>query len=274
MTFQTTEQRQSVLLNGAGDSVSFDSDGDIVGNPILSGLDFAISAKFDQVAKQVSGLAGTTSPPTTAISFSQDIEESTLYQHQAVAGVAPFANSIAVGNSSITPTFVRVNYSSADIGDQTVWEKKLYIAPLPEDAVQVWDIVNQEWVSVNFGTNPNAIPTCCQHCGMRFFNGWFDEFRVPKFGGVKYVSLYDWGSTEEDAVQLQVSRDIEREISRERYVYLQKHVLATIENHDFAVEFKTEKSAGITGASDGIVIRVKVKSVACWGFEMLDPETS
>ncbi|MFH0814299.1 MAG: hypothetical protein V2A69_15900 [Pseudomonadota bacterium] len=242
MNWNTGTQKNTILLNDAG-ADQYD--------PILSGLPFTVSVRFNGAIQGLSGLVG-----STPISFTVDPTDSLLYVHNAVAGVAPFTT----GEKT-----VRITFTSTVTGKETVWEKTVYIAALPTDAIQVFDVLTQTWRSVNFGTTPGTIPRCGQMCPVRFFNSWYDEFRMTHFGGASLVSVYDYDTTEAETDEQYVRRDIEKDITRTSFIYLERHMAAVEETHDINVTFKTEVN------SPGVTVRIKVTSLCCIGFEVKDP---
>lgn len=252
MTWNTSVDKQTIFLGRAGNDEY---------NPLLSGLPLDVQVEFSQNVHSVSGLVGAESPPTTPIAFTQDPSDLRVFRHSAVAGVAPFDTGDAF-------TFLRILFTSQLTGDVTYWDKKFYIAALPSDAVQVYD-VDAGWLNVNYDTLPGVVPNCAQQCPVRFMQSWYDEFRVLGYGGAERVSVYDYGSAETDTINREVRRDTDERIEPYSYVYLAKHVVNTVEQHDFTVKFKS-----VDGVADGVEVRVRVNSLPCWGFEIRDPITS
>jgi len=249
MSWNTNTIKQVFLYNDAGESQY---------NPVLFGLPFVLNVEFSENVYGVSGLVGSVSPPTTAFSFTQDPTNSRLWTHDGVAGTAPF-------NVIDALSYIRILFTSALTGDQTIWEKKLYIASLPIDAIQVYDSVSG-WTSVNYGISPAIITLCAQMCPIRLFNTWFDEFRLKGYGGVDRLSVYDYGTNEGDTDISDVARDENAVISQVKYIYLKKHEVSQVENHDITIKFKAS-NVGIAG----VEVRIKVQSLSCWGFEIKDP---
>lgn len=252
MTYNSAVAKQSIFLGDAGEDQY---------NPILEGLPFEVRVEFSEDVHFVSGLVGANSPPATTFSLTQDETNSRIFTYSAIAGTAPFDTIDAT-------TYLRFLFTSELTGDQTIWEKSLYIASIPTNAIQVYDNTNG-WTSVNFANSPSDIPSCAQMCPIRFFNTWYNEFRKKSYGGAKYVSVYDYGTDEGDAEREYVLRQEDNEIAMQKYIYLEKHVVGTVENHDIAVKFKVN-----SGDTTGVEVRIKVKSLSCWGFEIKDPVTS
>lgn len=244
MTWNTAVAKQSLFLDKAGE------DGH---NPILTGLPFVVAVRFSEEVYGVSGYVGSLSPPTTPVTFVQDITNTRLFTISGVAGTAPF-------NTVGAFTYIRIMFTSALTGDTTIWEKKLYIAAIPSDVVEVY---NGAWAA-------GALQVCPQMLPIRFMNSWYDAFRIKGFGGAKYVSMFDYGTAETDSDNDQVLRVTDERIDRVHYVYLAKHYVNMQETHDFTVRFKTEQGA----VSNFVDVRVRVTSRACWGFAIKDPETS
>lgn len=245
--------RQTILLNGAGDSQY---------NPILSGLPIRLRIEFSENVFAVSGLVGSTSPPSTTVSFTQDSENSRVWTCEGIAGEAPFDTVDAV-------SYLRVVFTSAATGAKTYWDKRFYIASLPSDAIQVYSQSNG-WTSVNYDTMPTVIPLCAQMCPIRVLSAYFDDFAIKHYCGALYSSIFDYGTAEGDLDRLSVKRDEDRRVCTLQYIYLEKHQVGQVENHDIKIKLKTE-----TGQDKaGVEIRVKLQSLSCWGFEIKDPVTS
>ena len=239
----------SIISNKAGTSAN---------NPVVYGLPVTFCASFRENIKGISAYVGSTTPPQTVISLTQDTEDTRLYKYTGVAGTTPL-------NS--TKIYFRTIQISARSRDFAIVEKQMFLSPLPTDAIQVYDVVQESWVSANYDTMPEIIPVCAQMCGIRFFNSWYDEYRRPGFGGAATVSVYDYGSLESGTSRQYVQRKIDQEIEKFHYVYLEKHQQETIEDHDFVVTFKSP------GTTTGVSVRVKVQTVSCLGFEIQDPQT-
>ncbi len=253
MTWNTAVEKQTIFLSSAGEDQY---------NPILEGLPFKIQVEFSENVHEVSGLVGATSPPTTSISFTQDESNPRIFTSTGITGIAPYSTVDAL-------TYINILFTSEITGDKTIWDKKLYIASLPSNLIQVYS-QSSGWVSVNFGTTLGTIPSCAQMCPVRFAPTWFNEFRKKGYGGAGYVSIYDYGTSEGDEEREEVKRNEDAVVSKVQYLYLQKHVVGTVEQHDIAVKFKTKKGASI----QGVEVRIKINSLSCWGFEIKDPVTS
>lgn len=243
--------KTAFLLNGAGNDQY---------NPILSGLPIVLKVRFVASITGLSGRIGSEFPPTTPITFTVDGEDALLYTHTALAGTAPWTTG---------KKYVRLTFTDIATGKETTWDKQVYIAALPIDAVQVYDVVTRTWRSVNYETIPSIVPSVCQMCGIRFFNSWYDDFRIARYGGASHVSVYDVGTTETESTHTQVRRRTKDSISSVHYVYCEKHVSATEEYHDFLVTFRSEPTS-----SNVVNVRVRVKTLACYGMEIKDPETT
>ena len=89
MSWNTMIDRQTIFLENAGEDEY---------NPILEGLPFEIVVYFNENVHTVSGLVGSTSPPTTAITFTVDPSNSMKYIYSGVAGTAPFNTVDALTN--------------------------------------------------------------------------------------------------------------------------------------------------------------------------------
>lgn len=246
MSHNTKTLKNKMLLNGAGEDEY---------NPILEGLPLDLKARFNKVGHNVSLLTGNTTPPTTQASFNNgDDLTKTL---EAVAGSSPL-------NIVDSKTFISLVFQNTTTEKQTVWEKETYIASLPDDAVQIYD-VNSGWTSVNtdkFGTTP----LCSQQCGIRFFNGWYDEFGVRHYGGVRYVSIYDGGTEEGDTSSYYVKRMIKKDISSINYASIVKHKTNEEEGHSIRVAFRSKKDS-----DEKVVVEVQLRTLACYGFQVYVP---
>jgi len=245
MTWNTAVAKQSLFLDKAGENEY---------NPILSGLPFVVAVQFSENVYGVTGLVGATSPPTTPVSFVQDQTNPRLFTLSGVAGYGAF-------NIVNAFTYLRIIFTSAITGDSTIWEKKFYIASAPSSIVQVYGSTTGWQV---------APALCSQMCPIRFLETWYDAFRIKGFGGAKYISVFDYGTDEDDVECQQVLRITDERIDRVHYVYLAKHLVGTQESHDFTVRFKT----GTGTQANYIDVRVQVTSQACWGFEIQDPIVS
>lgn len=247
--YNFSTHKQSILKGNAGTSTY---------NPILENLPLKLAVRFKSVAKSITAYVGTTSPPTAPITMTQSAGNTLLYEYNCTAGATP----LVVGKNYFRAVF------AATQGRNTIWERQFYVAELPEDAVSVYSVALRTFVNVNDETL-SVRPLCCQMCGIRFFHSWTDEFRHKHFGGVKYVSIYDLGTNEDDDTNVYVKRDLDRRIEEVTYVYLMKHSVAEEEIHQFNVKFKTD-----TGTTKpGVVVEVTLDSVSCWGFELKDPVT-
>jgi hypothetical protein len=246
MTWNPYLAKQVLQLGNSGEELE---------NPILSGLPIQIKIRFNSNGYTLTGKAGITSPPPDNFYFIQDETDLLLYRANLITGEVPFQTS----NEGVK-NFIRVTSNSI-----VVWEKKLYIANLPDHAVQVY-ARESGWVSVNINTL-SAIPLCCQMCPVRFFSEWYDQFNLSGFGGAKYVSIFDAGTEEYDETIEGVNRVTDSKIEEIHYIYLVKHTLKSIETHDITVRFKT--GTGIQ--EDYVDANIRVQSPECWGFQIKDP---
>ena len=242
MLWNTQTTKQTILLNDAGDNQY---------NPILSGLDFTLKVRFNESVYAISGLVD-----TTPITFVVDLIDILLYICSATAGIAPFT----AGEHT-----VKITFTDTATGKETTWEKKIYIAALPVDAIQAWDVVTGAWVSVNFDTTPSTIPQVSQQCPIRFLNSWYDEFSEKHYGGVSVISVHDYGTTESDWIEQYVHRIEEQEITRVNYIYLVRHAAEDEEIHDIAITVKSH------GGGTAVIVKIKVKTICCVGFEFRNP---
>lgn len=250
MFWNTQRDKQVLLISNAGTGLV---------NPILQGVPIIVSARFRQDVESVSGLIGTSYPPATTFSFTQDDNDTLLWKHSAVAGTSPFI-------VSSSPLDVRAIFTSSETCDTTIWDKKLYIQALPCHAVQVWSL-DDGWTSINYTNDPSTVPVVCQMCAIRFFSGWYDDFRIPRYGGIQTVSAYDYGTSESDLSEEDIHRHVDEDISRMNYVYLNKNLTGIVETHEFTLAFKASETVAQT-------VRCMVQTKACLGINIQDPVTT
>jgi len=243
----TSLLKQVLLLNEAGTDQF---------NPVVMGMPVVIKIRFNSKIQNLQAFVGLTNFPDNEIFFTQDIEDEFLFIHNGIAGTFPFDN---IGIF----TFIKIELISISTGDITTIDKKLFIIALPENAVQLFDIIEDDFENA-FATG--ATLNCSQMAGIRFFPNFDDEFGNHKFGGAKYFSVFDFGDTENGTQQEFVKRQVNEPIAQVKRILLHKHEIGQQENHDINFLLKPDKNT-----SSPVSIRVLVKSSACWAHDLILP---
>jgi len=242
-------QKINLDINNAGFNAS---------NPALSGLPLSFNIRFNNQAHAITATVSS-GGTTNNITVSVDSEDSLLYKIDTILGQSPFS---FVDQQSL----IKIIFEHPVTADEVEIEKNFFVASLPTDAVQVYDI-NNGYTSVNYETDPGTIPSCSMQCGVRFFNSWQDEFQIKRFGGAQYISVYDYGTEETDKDSDQVYRDIDVEAENLNQIYLIKKQPGVEETHDVQFKFKTEKES-----SNGVLLRARIKTPGCFGSEVRKPK--
>lgn len=232
MSHNTNLARSKFLLNGAGDSPN---------NPIVVGLLLNFDIAFNGESSEF-----------LATLNDSEIEFITVSELQKrfsiVSGVAPIGENI-----------LRVIFE-----DETVFEKTFFIANLPSNAIQIFDITSKAFVN-------NALNVRVgQQCGIRFFPSFFDEFGIKNFGGVKYVSIFDTGKSENVTKEdsefcIPIYQKFIRNVQQ---IQLIKHVPNIVETHTITARFRAE-----IDDETFFDIQMTLQTNACLALPIIEPIT-
>lgn len=241
--------KKTLILNGAGSSLS---------NPILKGLGLSFNLRFFNREEKVKATEDIVSPALkTDLPLTQGVVDTLLFFHEMAAGDRVFDKK----------AFIRFELIDSFSGEVNVVEKQLFVASLPDDAVQVLD-KNGNWISVNIDRFPAAIPTVSTQCPVRFFDSWKDEFEIKTFGGSEFVSAFDTGGLE------LVRGDDQDVIHEEQKTIKYFHRIQLIKSHPLLEDTHniTFRFRSLKNSERSVDVNIRVKTAACYSTK--NPITS
>lgn len=251
--------KKSFTLNGAGTS----PDAAILpADPILEGLGVSLEVRHHIEDSDISAAAGLTSPAgDAALPLVKDGADPLLFTSQFVAGSGPTAGF--TGKKGYLRVTMRERFGGTE---QTVVERQLHVAALPDHAVQALDTAGA-LVDVNLARFPSVVPTVDQHLKVRLFADWADEFSIRHFGGSAVVSVFSRLGGENGTLNPDVLREVEVPVEQFERVVLTRDVFSGTKVHQMTFRFRS-----VAGSGDFVDIDVDVKTDACVTFLARGPE--
>lgn len=221
-------------------------------NPLLTKVKKNIIFEFKNPIKSIVGYVDIVSPANTkAITFVKinDLKYKIAFE----SDTEPFDYLDKI-------TYMRIEI----IGNNgiTTIEKQLYISSRTDNLIKIFNYSNKAWEYVK----NNYSQTVCEVCGIKILEDFEDEFGYKTFGGFKWISVFDGNTNYNDTSEHYIKRQTYK-IEKMRQIYLVKHNHNIEENHYIKFLLKNSKND-----TDGLTLEGKMKSLACYGFLLMNPE--